>query len=134
MKSKKFRIGYIAFHTSIHLLLLLSLYFIFKLNFIGFTIALIGTAIIDADHLFLVKNQGIIGYLSLRSAKEFRKPRKYFFHNIYLLATFVLFTPFLLSQESFLIGIFALSVFLHLFWDFLEDALILHVGTKHWSI
>jgi hypothetical protein len=134
MKTRKFRIGYVIFHTSIHLLPLIFLYFIFKLDFIGFLTALIGTTIIDVDHIFLVKKRGIAGYLFLRSGREFGKPRKYFLHNIYLLAAFALFTPFVLSRESFLIGILALSIFLHLLWDFLEDLLILHAGAKHWSI
>jgi UPF0716 family protein affecting phage T7 exclusion len=120
--------------VSIHLLILLAIYFIFKPNFIGLVTAVFGTVIIDADHIFLIKKQGIAGYLSLRSNREFRKPRKYLFHNIYLIASFALFTPFIFSKQTFLIGIFAFSVFSHLLWDFLEDILIFHMNIKHWKL
>jgi len=79
----------------------------------------------------LIRKHGIFGTIWLRAVTEFKKPRKYFMHNIYFV-----FLLFLLVLVSFHFKFFAWKIFLailiHLLWDLFEDVIIFKMGIEHW--
>jgi len=125
---------YALFHTSVHVLLALAIYFVFQLNAFNFFVMLLGTALIDLDHIPLLFRKGMMGYLYIRTVIEFRKPRKYFLHNLVVLPTFLICSILAFYQQYFVFGIFSLGAASHLIWDFFEDVVIFKMGIKHWKI
>jgi hypothetical protein len=127
---------YIFIHLGVHLLLSGLMYFVLvpdlRIDPVKIAIIVLGTGIVDLDHIKLWKDVGIRGYLKLRSEEEFGIARKYPLHNLMLM--FVAFggSLLLLVNEYSPVGIFFGSVALHLFWDFFEDVAIFRTGYRHW--
>jgi len=127
---------YAVAHTVVHLLLALLLYLIFRPGLAGLAAILLGTVLIDLDHLSLWFQHGIRGYLYLRAVIEVGKARRFYLHNLVtLIASFVasLAVGFALPK-FFLFELFFLATTLHLGWDLFEDVVIFKMGVKHWMI
>lgn len=124
---------YSFIHTLVHLLLIATIYFVFKLDWFNLIIVFVGSTIIDLDHIPLWRKHGIIGYLHLRSEKEFGKPRKYPLHNFLVLLLSTI-GSLLIFTQFFTLGIFSLALSLHLWFDLLEDIIIFRMNTKHWNL
>lgn len=125
---------YALFHTIVHVLLILAIYFLFQLNALNFFILILGTALIDLDHIPLWFKKGIGGYLYLRNVNELGKPRKYFLHNLVVLPTFLICSILVFYQQYFVFGVFSLGAASHLVWDFFEDVVIFKMSINHWKI
>jgi len=125
---------YALFHVAVHMLLVLAVYFAFQLNYFNFFILLLGTAVIDLDHLPLLLKKGIGGYLHLRNVRELGKPRKYFLHNFVVMPTFLISSVLAYYPQYFVFGIFSLGAASHLLWDFFEDVAVFKMGINHWKI
>lgn len=125
---------YAIFHASIHFLLPVAIAYFLRLDFFQFIIVLIGSIIIDLDHLPLLKKHGIGGLFYLRAVQEFGKPRRYTFHNFVTLVIFSLGSFLFLQPGLYMLGIFSLSIALHLLWDFFEDVAIFRMSIKHWKV
>jgi hypothetical protein len=117
----------------VHVLLVLAIYFALQLNTLNFFVLLLGTVLIDLDHLPLWFKNGIRGYLYLRNVKEVGKPRKYFLHNLVTLPTFLICSVLVFYQQYFVFGIFSLGAAAHLGWDFFEDVAIFKMDINHWK-
>ena len=124
---------YALIHISIHLFIVFTIYFIFNLNLQDLITVLFSSFIIDLDHLPLLIKHGIFGTFFLRTILEFKKPRKYPLHNF---LTFLLsgFFSVLIFSRFFILGVYSLSIFLHLIWDFFEDVIIFRMGINHWKV
>jgi hypothetical protein len=90
------------------------------------------TFLIDVDHLQLIRKYEILGTLWLRATIEFKKPRRYFLHNIYLIA-FLLISALISYFLNFFAWKIFLAIFLHLSWDLFEDVVIFKMGIEHWK-
>lgn len=124
---------YATFHWIIHLSIIISIYFIFRLDIFGLLLVLLANLLIDLDHYHLITKHGIRGTICLRTVKELGKPRKYYLHNILVLIVASLGSSLIFNQQFFPVGIFLLAVSTHLFWDFFEDVAIFGMGIKHWK-
>jgi hypothetical protein len=122
---------YAFFHWFVHLLLAFTLAALVASNFSEYFLIFLFTFLIDLDHMPLIRKHGIFGTIWLRAVTEFKKPRKYFMHNIYFV-----FLLFLLVLVSFHFKFFAWKIFLailiHLLWDLFEDVIIFKMGIEHW--
>jgi len=124
-------------YSIIHGLIHLGIFFFtcsaLGLNAFNFLVAFLGTIIIDIDHLSLVLRAGIKKYFRLRGTIELGKPRKYALHNIPILFSSIALSLIFLIFQSLSLFAFFLFIFLHLLFDFLEDAVIFRMGIKHWK-
>jgi len=122
---------YAFFHWLVHILIALILSIFAASNHFEYFLIFLFTFFVDLDHIKLIRRYGIFGTIWLRAVTEFKKPRKYFLHNIYFIALFLL-----LTLASFYFNFFAWKIFvailLHLLWDLFEDAIIFKMGVKHW--
>lgn len=123
---------YAFFHIGVHLLLASLIYFLFRPNTIGLIVILLGTVLIDLDHLSLWFKHGIKGYLYLRAVTEFGKPRKFFLHNFYVIALTGISTFIFLYYQFLILGIIFVAIFIHELFDLFEDVVVFNMGTKHW--
>lgn len=124
---------YSFIHIVVHLLLIATIYFVFKLDWFNLIIVFIGGTIVDLDHFSLWLKKGIRGYLYLRAVTEFGKPRKYPLHNFLVLLLSTI-GSLLVFTQFFTLGIFLLGLSLHLWFDLLEDIIIFRMDTKHWKL
>ena len=127
---------YSILHGIMHLLIVLLLYFSFSLNLFNFFLVLLATGIIDLDHIILIKKRGIrqgikywfkISWIS-------QKSQKYPLHNFLTLIIFSSSSFLIFHLNFFSMGIFCLSIALHLLWDIFEDIFIFKVGVNHWKL
>lgn len=121
---------YLLFHIFIHVFLVASIFFVFQLNLLNLFLILLSSAVIDIDHTPFIAKHGFVHWF--KTAWKSDERRKYPLHNfqaiiLSLFGSFLIFYP-----ELFGLGICSLSTALHLLWDFLEDIIILKVGTEHW--
>ena len=127
---------YAMMHTVMHIVLAGLLYFAvqpdLEVNMSKLIPIVLGTAIIDADHVPLWRERGIRGYLKLRSMEEFGKPRRYMMHNFFFLIGSLGGSMLLMIRDFFPVGLFCAALALHLLWDFVEDILIFDMGYGHW--
>lgn len=127
---------YAMMHSAMHVVLAGLLYFavqpdlIFKME--KFVPVLLGTVLVDFDHIPIWRERGIRGYLKLRSMDEFGKPRRYKLHNFFLVIGSLGGSLLMMFDSFFYIGLFFASLAVHLLWDFLEDILIFDMGYGHW--
>ena len=125
---------YAAIHMSVHFLTPFALAYLFRLDLFQFFVAFIGALVIDADHYFLVINHDIKEAFSKVILHGFGKIRKYPLHNYAVFFLVALFALMVSQPDFFLVGIFFLAMFIHLLWDFLEDAVIFRVKLDHWKV
>ncbi len=123
---------YAFFHWSVHLLFVVFIYFIFNLNWFNSFFVLVSAGIIDLDHLPSLKSRGLVKWV--KSRMNFHTPKKYFFHNFFVLLFCVAASLLVFYPSVFILGICFFSVALHLLWDFAEDFLIFKMDSKHWKI
>jgi len=121
---------YAIFHWSFHLLFVIIIYFLFRLDLFNLFLIILATGLVDADHVFRIKKYGLIKWV--KDSMEFHLPRKYPLHNFLVL--FICLLASLLIFYNFSLGICLLSATLHLLWDFFEDITIFKMGVKHWRI
>ena len=123
---------YLIFHWIVHFLLVLLLYNLFSFNLKVLLVALVGTILMDVDHLPSLRKLGIKKYVYLRGVVEFGKPRKYFLHNLFTIAFLSGGCFLMLTQSTFYFGVLCLSMLLHLLWDLFEDVFLFKKGIEHW--
>jgi hypothetical protein len=118
-------------HIFVHLAIIAAISIVFNLDsFYFFTVLFVSLAL-DLDHLPLLIKRGFDYWYRISWASQ--KQQAYPLHN--LLAIFLSFLgSFLLYSKFFIVGIFFLAIFLHLFWDFFEDVFILKMSLNHWKI
>jgi hypothetical protein len=131
---RQMKYRYSMIHGFIHLSIFLFTCFILRLNILNFFIALLGTAIVDLDHLPLILRTGIKKYFRLRGTVELGKPREYKLHNLPILFSSLVVSLLFYFSDNFISFVFFLSMFLHLLFDFLEDSAIFRMGIKHWKL
>jgi inner membrane protein len=131
---RQMKYRYSMIHGFIHLSIFLFTCFILRLNILNFFIALLGTAIVDLDHLPLILRTGIKKYFRLRGTVELGKPREYKLHNLPILFSSLVVSLLFYFSDNFISFVFFLSMFLHLLFDFLEDSAIIRMGIKHWKL
>jgi hypothetical protein len=116
-------------HILVHLLIVIGISVVFNLNLFYFFIVLFASAAIDLDHLPLLIKRGFSYWYKISVVLQ--KQQAYPLHN--LLMIFISFLGSFLIFSNFFVGIFSLSIFLHLFLDFFEDVFILNMGFDHWK-
>ena len=128
--------NYALLHVAMHLVLAGFLYFAVQpdlsINFPKLVPIVLGLALVDLDHIPLWVERGIRGYLKLRSMEEFGKPRRYFMHNFFFIIGSFGGSLLVMLHDFYPIGLFFLSMALHLLWDFFEDIIIFGMGYRHW--
>jgi hypothetical protein len=107
----------ILLQTSLHFLLIFLLIRFLNLNLAPSFSALCGGLLIDLDCLPSVKKTGLIGYLYLKTKVD-KKPRFYKLHNLISFVFSAIGSLFVLTDWTFVLGIFFLSMLLHLLLDF----------------
>jgi len=122
---------YFLFHGFVHLFLIFLIFLVFRLEFFQVFLIFLASALVDLDHIPLIKKKGIKHWIKIWSSHS---SQIYPFHNFLSLILSFLLSFLLLSSKLFIVGICFLSVFLHLFWDFFEDVFILKIGIKHWKV
>lgn len=125
---------YAVIHSSIHLLTILFVILFFRLDSVYMLIPLVGGLIIDADHLPLVRRHGIRKAFSMVVTHGFGKIRRYKLHNYVVILASLVFGLLVFFPEYFLIGVFSISLFFHLLWDLVEDAVLFRVKLNHWKL
>lgn len=123
---------YTLFHCSVHLFLIILIYIIFKLNTLGLFLVFLAAILIDADHIPWIKKHGLSNWIE--SATKIHAPRKYPLHNFLTLFISTTLSCVSLLFEAIVLSACFLSVALHLFWDFFEDAFIFKIGINHWKV
>ena len=125
---------YAFFHVSVHILLIYLLYLSFNSNPLNLIVIFLGHSFIDLDHISVLRKHGIRKFFYLRTVLEFGKQRKYPLHNFYSLSISIIFVSFISSTQSFLLGLFALSILTHFLWDIFEDVVIFRMKIDHWKL
>ncbi len=127
---------YAMMHSAMHIAIAGLLYFAVQpdlsINMIKLLPIVLGTGVVDLDHIPLWRERGIRGYLKLRSMEEFGKPRRYAMHNFFFILGSAGGTSLLIINDFFVVGLFSAALLLHLLWDFLEDIFVFGMGYRHW--
>jgi hypothetical protein len=132
-------LGYVAFHSFMHLALAGLVYFLsvrgLSFDSMNLIAVILGSAALDLDHIPLMLRTGIGGYLKLRSEDEIGKARKYALHN--LTVVLILVAGSLISLVGELrplhaLGLFFAAAAMHGLWDFFEDVTVFKLGYRHW--
>jgi len=128
--------NYAAVHVFIHLILAGLLYYAVQpdlaTDYAKLALIALGTIVVDIDHIPLWRQEGVKGYLKLRSVEEFGKPRKYKLHNLIILVVVLGGAILIIIRDYFFFGLLSSAIALHLIWDLVEDVLYFKMGYKHW--
>jgi len=99
----------------------------------GIVFAVLGGVLIDTDHVPTLSKNGVRGYLYRRVVLDRYKPRKYKLHNFPVLFVSLTLSFFMLSSLTFYLGVFFLSMTVHLLFDLFEDV-ILYRTVSNWLV
>ncbi|MEM5836503.1 MAG: hypothetical protein QW451_01870 [Candidatus Aenigmatarchaeota archaeon] len=122
---------YLLIYEFLHVAQIMLLLKILGNDLIAWISAISGALMLDIDHLPLIKKFGLRKFIYLRTKVEAKKPRKYAFHNFFVLGATLIGSFLILNQWSFYFGIFFLSAFLHLIIDLVYAFVFLHT-IEHW--
>jgi hypothetical protein len=126
----KYYFSYLLFHGSVHLFLILLIYFLFRLDLTQLAVIFIAGAVVDIDHLPFIRQKGVKYWAKVWGNHIIKS---YPLHNFTMIAIFSIGSLFVLDSQLFIVGACSLSAALHLFWDLIEDAVIFRMGIKHWD-
>jgi hypothetical protein len=117
-------------HGTVHFLIALTISIVFKLDWFYFFLVLFFSAVVDLDHLPILFKRGFNYWYKI--SWKAQRHQAYPLHNF--LIVFISFLGSFFILKNFLVGIFFLSVFLHLVWDLLRDIFILKMNINHWNV